>query len=85
MHMDAKRLMGVFREHGCVRACLSGHMHRIERIDYDGVSFICDGAVSGYWWKGPEKHCDEGYGLIDLHADGSFDWGYHTYGWVAQP
>lgn len=84
MHLDANKVMGLFRSHGCVRACLSGHLHRIERIDYDGVAFICDGAVCGSWWKGPENQCDEGYGVVDLFSDGSFDWRYQRYGWTAR-
>lgn len=84
MHADAAKIMALLRAHPCVRLCLSGHIHRIDRTDYDGVTFICDGAVCGAWWRGRQKQCDEGYGLIDLYEDGTFEHQYQRYGWVAR-
>ena len=55
----------------------------IERIDLDGVSYICDGAVSGAWWKGAKERCPEGYGVFDLFDDGTFKHEYVAYGWKA--
>jgi hypothetical protein len=52
-------------------------------VDFDGVTYICDGAVSGAWWKGPEDNCPEGYGVIDLHPNGTWSHEYKTYGWKA--
>jgi len=68
-----------------VRLCLSGHIHERDRIEYWGTTFINDGAVCGSWWKGPHRGVPEGFGVFDLHADGSFDYRYHDYGWKAQP
>ncbi len=85
MHVDAKRLMTVFRERKNVRACISGHIHKVDRTDYEGVAFICGGAVSGAWWKGREDRCDEGYGVVDLFEDGTVGYDYLTYGWKARP
>lgn len=82
---DAKRVVGLFAKHRNVKACLSGHIHEIDRIEYQGVAYICDGAVSGNWWKGRHKECDEGYGIVDLFADGTFEHRYVTYGWKASP
>lgn len=82
MHTDANKLHPLFAKHG-VKLALSGHIHRIDRTDYDGVSYICDGAVCGSWWDGPKSQCDEGYGVIDLFDDGTFDHRYVTYGWKA--
>lgn len=80
---DANRLHVLFARHGGVRLCLSGHIHQVDRADYDGVAYICDGAVSGNWWKGRYKRCDEGYGALELKPDGSFTHEYVRYGWQA--
>jgi hypothetical protein len=29
--------------------------------------------------------CPEGFGIVDLGADGSFQFDYRPYGWVAPP
>jgi hypothetical protein len=58
-------------------------MHLIDRVDYNGVTYLCNGAVSANWWKGRHKDCDEGYAVIDLYEDGSFEHDYVTFGWKA--
>lgn len=58
-------------------------MHRLDRVDYAGVSYLCNGAVSGNWWKGAHYECNEGYTLIDLFDDGGWEQTYVTYGWKA--
>ncbi len=84
IHVDGPPLLRLFNEQGAkVKLCLSGHHHRVDRIDYMDVIYICDGAVSGAWWKGPNKDCDEGYGLIDLYSDGTFEHQYVQFGWTA--
>ncbi len=84
MHIDAQDIVSLFRAHGNVRLCLSGHIHKNDRLEYDGVTYICAGAVSGSWWRGREDRCDEGYSLVDLYDDGSFGYEYVTYGWQAR-
>jgi Icc protein len=84
MHTDCMRIKTLFAQHPNVKVCLSGHMHLIDRCDYNGVTYLCDGAVSGNWWKGRHKDCDEGYGIIDLYTDGTFAHEYAKYGWQAQ-
>lgn len=83
-HLDAKGLVELFRRHPNVKLCLSGHLHLVERLEYSGVTYICTGAVSGNWWKGPHVNVPEGYGLVDLYDDGSVDYQYITYGWNAK-
>jgi Icc protein len=83
MHHDVKPLLMLLRQHG-VKVCLSGHIHLVDRVDYLGMTFLCNGAVSGNWWKGPRQEFPEGYGVIDLYADGTFQHQYATYGWVAK-
>lgn len=85
MHTDANRLTALFLKHPNVRAALSGHIHDIDRVEYQGVTYMCDGAVSGAWWRGRNRGtCDEGYALINLYDDGSVEREYAAYGWKAQ-
>jgi len=82
MHIDSRRIKDLFLKHPNVTLCLSGHIHLRDRVDYNGVVYLCNGAVSGGWWKGPYQECEPGYALIDLHKDGSFGYRYIEYGWV---
>jgi len=84
MHEDARQIVDLFLKHRNVKVCLSGHIHLIDRVDFQGVSYLCDGAVSANWWKGKHQECNEGYGLINLYDDGSFDHEYMAYGWKAE-
>jgi 3',5'-cyclic AMP phosphodiesterase CpdA len=81
MHVDCQRIIQLFLKHPSVKLCLSGHLHLVDRVDYNGVTYLCNGAVCGGWWKGDNQQCDEGYGLVDLYSDGSFDHRYVGYGW----
>ncbi|MBX3315256.1 MAG: metallophosphoesterase [Phycisphaeraceae bacterium] len=84
MLTDMARVVKLFGENPQVKLALSGHMHRNERLDYRGVTYICDGAVSGNWWKGAHHECNEGYGLLDLNDDGTFGYRYTNYGWKVE-
>lgn len=82
MHHDVKPLLPVFMQNN-VRLLVSGHIHLGDRVDFKGMSFICDAAVSGSWWGGPFQEFPEGYGVLDLWPDGTFEHQYRTYGWKA--
>lgn len=84
MHEDARALKDLFGEYPNVKLALSGHMHQLDRIDFQGVSYVCSGAVSGNWWKGRYYGCDYGYSMLDLFDDGSFAQAYHGYGWSGE-
>ncbi|WP_214070881.1 metallophosphoesterase [Mucilaginibacter sp. dw_454] len=79
MHTDAAQLIRLFYQHPDVKLCLSGHIHLRERLLYNNVTYICNGAVSGAWWEGNKHETAPGYGLIDLYADGSFEEQYINY------
>ncbi|MBX9738215.1 MAG: metallophosphoesterase [Phycisphaerales bacterium] len=51
MHMDAHRLLRLFQRVGNVRACLSGHIHTVDHMNYLGIDWFCNGAVCGMWWR----------------------------------
>ena len=81
MHIDARRITALFRQHPNVKLCLSGHIHLCDRVTYQGVTYVCGGAVCGDWWKGDLDGTDEGYTVVDLYEDGAFDARYVGYGW----
>ncbi|MCC6679242.1 MAG: metallophosphoesterase [Phycisphaerales bacterium] len=85
MHTDAHRFRDLFLAHRNVKVCISGHLHLVERAEYNGVTYLCNGAVCGAWWKGRHRECDNGYAMMNLNDDGSFESEYITYGWQAQP
>jgi 3',5'-cyclic AMP phosphodiesterase CpdA len=81
MHVDAARIISLFDKFPNVKLCLSGHIHLYEQVLYNGVTYISNGAVSGNWWKGMRYRTDNGYAMVTLYDDGSFDNEYVTYGW----
>jgi 3',5'-cyclic-AMP phosphodiesterase len=85
MFADAVPLHYLLREYPNVKLCLSGHLHQLDRCEVDGVTYICGGAVCANWWKGNLQKVDEGYGLVDLYDDGSFDYAYQPYDWQVRP
>lgn len=84
MHIDARAIKNLFHKHPNVKVCLSGHLHLVDRVDYLGVAYLCNGAVSANWWKGQHQEFREGYGLVDLFDDGTIEHQYVEYGWTAR-
>ena len=66
-----------------IRAVLSGHLHFQEEMEHNGIPIINSGAVCGNYWKGPNHGCPEGFGVVDVGADGSVKFDYRAYGWKA--
>lgn len=79
MHSDTVRLTNLFHRYPNVKAALSGHIHLTDRVDYNGVSYYCNGAVSGAWWFGKYHHTAAGYAVVDLYTDGSVENQYVEY------
>ncbi|MBB5636827.1 3',5'-cyclic AMP phosphodiesterase CpdA [Pedobacter cryoconitis] len=79
MHTDTAKIIKLFYQHPNVKLCLSGHIHLRDKVLYNGVTYICNGAVSGAWWDGNKRETAPGYGLIDLYSDGTFDEHYINY------
>lgn len=80
LHRDVKPLLEILSK-GNVKLCISGHIHLLDHVEFMGMHFICDGAVSGAWWGGPFQEVPEGYGVFDLYPDGTFEHQYVTFGW----
>jgi Icc protein len=79
MHTDTAKIIDLFYQHQQVKLCLSGHIHLRDKVVYNNVTFICNGAVSGAWWEGNRRQTAPGYGIIDFYADGSFEERYVNY------
>lgn len=82
MHTDAARLIALFDQHPNIKLCMSGHIHLYEQVTYNGVTYISNGAVSGNWWKGTRYRTNNGYAMVNLYDDGSFENEYIAYGWT---
>jgi 3',5'-cyclic-AMP phosphodiesterase len=82
MHVDARRIKDLFLQYPNVKACLSGHIHLVDQVQYNGLTYCCNGAVSGAWWDGPNQECQTGYALVDLYDDGTVHNQYVTYPWA---
>jgi 3',5'-cyclic AMP phosphodiesterase CpdA len=72
MHTDFLALKKIFQQYPNIRLCLSGHIHLQDEVDYLGIKYYCNGAVSGNWWSGPYQEFDPAYGLFELYHDGNF-------------
>lgn len=80
MVANAPDLLAVFVQHPNVKACLSGHTHLLDQVSYNNVSYFCNGAVSGNWWKSDmHRNTKAGYALFDLYDDGSVERTYVNY------
>lgn len=87
-HGDYKELKALFYQHkDKVKVCLSGHQHLHDEVEYNGVSYFCNGSMSGFWWgKGDKESAGEyyyqetppGYAILKLFADGSVHNQYYS-------
>jgi len=80
MHIDARRLKDLFYKHPNVKVALSGHEHLVDRVEYNGVTYLCNGSVGGAWWGGSYHEPPPGYAVVDFYNDGSVEREYLTYG-----
>lgn len=76
---NSREVLSLFKGHN-LKLVLQGHLHTIEDIYIDGIHFITGGAVSGGWWKGPNKGFEEGFLDLTFYPD-DFTWRYVDYGW----
>ncbi|MFP4470769.1 MAG: metallophosphoesterase family protein [Bacteroidota bacterium] len=76
---NTPEVLELFENHN-LKLVLQGHMHILEEIEVNGVTFITAGAISGRWWTGPYLGVEEGFVLVHTHGD-DFTWEYVDYGW----
>lgn len=71
MHSDFFQLKQLFLKYPNIRVCIGGHIHLQDELEYLGVKYYCNGAVSGGWWKGPYQEFEPAYAVMELFDDGS--------------
>jgi 3',5'-cyclic AMP phosphodiesterase CpdA len=77
---NTPELLKLFYQYPNVKAALSGHMHLLDRVDYNGVTYLCNGSVCGDWWRSDTyQQTKAGYALIDLYDDGTLERTYLHY------
>ena len=79
---NSGELTSLFPGHN-IRGVLCGHMHFYEHLEVGGIPYVNSGAVCGSYWNGPLMGCPEGFGVVDLAADGTMKFDYRAYGWKA--
>lgn len=71
MHSDFLTLKKLFAQHKNIKVCISGHIHLQDELDYLGIKYYCNGAISGAWWKGAFQEFAPAYAVMELFDDGS--------------
>ena len=71
MHTDFIQLKKIFLKFPNIRVCISGHIHLQDKIDYLGIKYYCNGAVSGNWWKGAFQEFEPAYAIVELFDNGT--------------
>jgi len=71
MHTDFLELKKIFLKYPNLRSCLSGHIHLQDEVRYLDVSYYCNGAVSGGWWKGAYQEFKPAYAVFEFFNDGT--------------
>ena len=73
MHNDFFKIKTLFKNYPNIRLCLSGHNHLQDEVKYLGITYYCNGAVCGGWWKGAFQDFPPAYAIVDYYDDGSFE------------
>ncbi|MEO8172450.1 MAG: metallophosphoesterase [Sediminibacterium sp.] len=71
LHVDSRRITDMFRSYKNIRCCLSGHIHLQDHVEYRGIPYYCNGAVSGDWWNGPFKGFEPAYAVFEFGEKGT--------------
>lgn len=71
MHTDFLVLKKIFNKYANLKVCISGHIHLQDEVNYLGIKYYCNGAVSGNWWKGTFQEFAPAYAIIELFEDGT--------------
>ena len=71
MHTDFMPLKKTFIKYPNIKLCISGHIHLQDELEYLGIKYYCNGAISGNWWKGSFQEFAPAYAVIELFDDGS--------------
>lgn len=79
MHTDFFKLKNLFKNYSNIKVCLSGHVHLQDEVKYLGITYYCNGAVCGNWWKGSFQDFAPAYAVVDYYDDGTVERQMVTY------
>ena len=79
---NTPEILKLFEGHN-LKLVLQGHMHIIEEIEVNGITYLTCGAISGRWWAGPYQGFEEGFVMVEVEGD-DFTWEYVDYGWEVE-
>ncbi len=79
MHADSSKISDLFYKYPNVKLAVSGHIHLQDKVEYNNLTYCCNGAVSGNWWMGKYHQTEPGYAIIDLFSDGTVQNTYVKY------
>lgn len=71
MHTDFLALKKLFLNYPQIKVCISGHIHLQDELNYLGIQYFCNGAVSGNWWNGSFQEFAPSYAIMELFNDGT--------------
>ena len=73
LHTDAKKIKDLFKSYPNIKACLSGHIHLQDEVNYLGIKYYCNGAISGNWWNGAFQDFAPAYALFNFYNNGTVE------------
>lgn len=73
LHTDARKIKALFKKYPNIKTCLSGHIHLQDEVNYLGIKYFCNGAISGNWWNGAFQDFAPAYALFDFYIDGKVE------------
>ncbi|HEY6063210.1 MAG TPA: metallophosphoesterase, partial [Chitinophagaceae bacterium] len=71
MHTDFLALKKLFLRFPNIKVCISGHIHLQDEVEYLGIKYYCNGAVSVNWWNGSFQEFAPAYAVMELFQDGT--------------
>jgi 3',5'-cyclic AMP phosphodiesterase CpdA len=81
LHADAAELTTLFYQYPNIKSCLSGHIHLVDHVNYLGIDYYCNGAVSGSWWKGNHHQFPPSFSTMNFFEDGKVTRNVNYYNW----
>ncbi len=83
IHADCYRIVRMLENYPQVKLAVSGHMHMVDEVKYNGVSYINCGSLCGMWWgRETYKGHHAGNMFINLNEDGTWYSNYEHFNHV---
>jgi 3',5'-cyclic AMP phosphodiesterase CpdA len=73
MHSDFFVLKDILKKYSNIKCCISGHIHLVDEVRYLGISYYCNGAISGNWWNGAFQEFAPAYAVMQFFDNGNVE------------